>query len=211
MSSRMTTSRILFGVAVVLLTGLALVVVGTQRLAHWEVVEVRDPARIRLTRGGFLPGGLQPGQELGPTMIDTDRDSELVLSLGDLLVLRLFANSSISLPSSPARWLGRHRTLAVQRGEVVLSSGDRILGRRLAIWTERGQLLLEGADLVVRCRDGQIDVLLLRGAAEPTTPEGAVHRLEGEVGMRLTEGAPPGMIPVDARTRGLTETLPRVE
>jgi len=206
---RLTTSRTLALVAVLLFAGLVLVAVGTQRLASWEVLEVRDPARVRMTRGGWRPGGLQAGQEVGPTLIDTGRDCALALGLDELLMLRMSESTSISLPSPPARWFGRHRTLEVQKGEVVLSSGDRVLGRRLAVRTDRGQVLLEGADLVVRRDSTRVEILLLRGAAELTTREGDVRRLEGMVGLRLREGAPPELIPVDEETRGLAEALPR--
>ncbi|MBC8425921.1 FecR domain-containing protein [bacterium] len=210
MHPRMTTSRILSSVTVVLIAGLALVAVGTARLARWEVLEVRDPARVRMSCGAWRPGGLQAGQEVGPTLIDTGRDSELVLGLGDLLVLRMSPDASIDLPSSPARWFGRHSTLRVLRGEIVLSSGDRALGRRLAIWTEAGMVLLDGADLVVRREEARVDVVLLRGAAELVTPDGVVHVLTGEIEIRLAEEAPSVTIPVDDRTRGLAGTLPRV-
>lgn len=206
---RLTTSRTLALVTVLLFAGLVLVAVGTQRLARWEVLEVRDPARVCMTRGGWRPGGLQAGQEVGPTLIDTGRDCGLALGLNELLVLRMSESTSIRLPSPPARWFGRHRTLEVQKGEVVLSSGRHALGRRLAVGTERGQILLEGADLVVRCDSTRVEVLLLRGAADLATPEGEVHRLDGLMGLRLAEGAPPALIPVDERTRGLAETLPR--
>ncbi|MBU0741316.1 FecR domain-containing protein [bacterium] len=194
--------------AAMVLAAVVYVVGGTQRLSRWEVVEVRDPARIQLNRCVFRSGGLRPGQELGPTLIITERDSELALRLGGLLALRLSPDSTLDLPPPPARWIGRHRTLGVERGEVALTCGGRALGDRLVVGTEAAEIGLDGADMVVRCGAAGVDVILLRGAAELVTRDGHVHRLAGEVGMRFAGAGPPQIIPVDQRARGLVAALP---
>jgi len=208
---RRTAGRVLAVVVAVLLAGFGFVVLGTRPVATWEVLEVRDPARIHLSHGRFRAQGLQAGETMEPTGIVTDRLSELSLRLDDLLALRMTPNSALRLPPPPARWIGRHRRLAVQGGEVAITSWDRALGDRLIVDAGIFAIRLEGADLVVRRHPDLTEVHLLCGAVELTTRGGDVHRLEGLVGMRFAGEAPPVTIPVDARARELVEALPGAE
>lgn len=210
-ASRLTVGRVLALVAVVLFAGFVFVALGTRPVASWQVLEVRDSARVHLTRGRFRPRGLQVGEVLEPTVIVTDRNSEVVLRLDGLLALRLSPDSTLDLPAPPAHWIGRHRRLFLEGGEVALTSWDRMLGDRVTVATEALVARLEGADLVVRHHPDVTEIFLLRGAAELTMRGGDIHRLEGLVGMRFASDAPPETIPVDERARELAETLPRAD
>jgi len=208
---RPTAGRILVVVAAVLLAGFGFVILGTRPVATWEVLEIRDPTRVHLSHGRFRARGPQVGESMEPTWIATDRLSEVALRLGDLLALRMPPNAALHLPPPPARWIGRHRRLVVQGGEVAFTSWDRALGDRLVIDAGVFSVRLEGADLVVRRHPDLTEVHLLHGAVELTTSGGDVHRLEGLVGMRFAGEAPPVTIPMDARARELVEALPRAE
>jgi hypothetical protein len=207
----MSTGRILFGVAIILGIGMAFVVIGTQRLARWEVVDVRDPAHIEMACGRTSMNGPASGDTVEPGLIITGLDSTLTLGLDGFLVLHMTPNSVVNLPPAPARWLGRHRVLRVDDGEIALTSGERELGRTLVVDTLAGRIILHGASLVVRYRESSIDILQSRGVVEVRTPDGGVRRLAGEVGIRLREGIAAEMIPVDETAHALIRALSQNE
>lgn len=203
----MNIGRILIIIALVLMAVQAFVAFGTQPMARWEVIDARDPVRIQFSGGRGSMNGPDAGETLRPGQIITDQYSELTARLGETFRFHMGPRTSVDVPPSPARWLGRHRSFGIQRGEVVLSAEATGAARHLDVRLPEGRLTLEGAALIVRMRSDRLEIHQVRGVSRYEDENGQTHVLEGDVGLRRSVGGVFEVIGVDAAARAAVEAL----
>lgn len=96
----------------------------------------------------------------------TFASGELVLALGDELVVKLAPGSQICLPKSPGRWFDKSREIRVTEGAVFCSSGGDELDFDLTVSTADASTRITGTTFAVLRNEHGTCVCLYEGSVE---------------------------------------------
>ena len=126
---------------------------GFQPAHEWRTVGLADAAGT-------------PAERVSTEAGDTFASGELVLALGDELVVKLAPGSQVSLPKSPGRWFGKAREIRVDQGAVFCSSGGEKLDFDLTVATVDASTRITGTTFAVLRNDLGTCVCLYEGSVE---------------------------------------------
>ncbi|MCP4547409.1 MAG: hypothetical protein GY835_13205 [bacterium] len=142
---------------------------------------------------------LAPGFSISSGEIEVIAGSEVELQLGRRLRLRIIGPARVYLPAGPGRWFSKGRTLIVEQGRVLGTSGGSPLGYAMVLETGRERATLVGGSFIVEHNDDFSGFALREGDMALET--GSVHNSEKLRGNYLTIS---GETAIRYETRSLT-------
>lgn len=133
-----------------------------------------DGRRVAFDSPANVARALKPGSRVW-----LPEGTQLDLELPGTAVLQIVGGSSVRLPGSPGRWLGRRMTASLETGEIRISTGPGFQGIRFDVLTPEVRAVVTGTTLAVfRQPDASCvcvfegDVAMFGGADDDTVHAG---------------------------------------
>jgi ferric-dicitrate binding protein FerR (iron transport regulator) len=137
---------------------------------RWQVSEITGAGevevngeRIAAADRARLQGAMTPGARV---VIPAGGELEL-LSAG-ALVLQITSGTTMTVPTSPGRWLGKRIETEIEAGEARLSTGPRFRGATLIAHTAETTVRVTGTTLTIIREPAGSCVCVLEGTVEMT-------------------------------------------
>ncbi len=142
--------------------------VGTNRGPGWRVTAIGEGGRVRVNGDwvtsrdpGALSARLHPGCRL-----ETAESSTLELEGTGFMVFQLTPGTEITLPPTPARWLGRSVSGGLIRGELRVATEAGFHGAHLTLRTAEASVQVIGTTLSVICKPDTTCVCVFEGLVQ---------------------------------------------
>lgn len=190
--TRLAAWRLALGLAV----GAAIVALlaPVNRGAAWTVVAIEgagiavvDHAPVPLNHLAEQSWRLQAGARLR-----VPEGTRIELASGTALRLEIEGGSTVALPRSPGRWLGRTVRAHLESGRLRIATGPDFRGARLRVMTPAAEVTAAGTKAAVICEPAGTCVCVLEG--EVTVSGGGTASVPVAAGRRryvFRDGGPP--------------------
>lgn len=142
--------------------------------------------------------------------IQTSEDASLDVLYEDLALIEIAPGTTVTLPGSPGRWLGKSVSSRLDAGEIRFKSGARFPGNLLAVTTPQGRAEITGTTVSVQVGPMGTCVCVLEGHVKVGVDKADMAVISPGSRKVMPPDGPPSIEPIkamhEAGVRQFTDT-----